>query len=616
MMHFFPNPYPDEILYSVLARYSIRSGMTSRQAIAESIFGKTSARAVMELPFNLRALGLNLPVGGTLTAESIIRNHTLYPFFTAFLSTERADAVQQMMMEENGASVYMTAGAFGGRVPLNTHMRYCPACWTDDLACYGERYWHRIHQVPLITTCPHHGCFLIDSAVKVREFNPQVYIAADMVDMDGNKIEEEECTSASWQIARDLLMLFDIELPQKSVEWFAAQYREQLKNTGYANLNGRVYWENVISDFVQCYGEPLLDDYRSNVMKQGQGNWIREITHMDGRPAHPIRHVLFSRFLGIPLEELFTKEIQHMPFGPGPWVCLNPAADHYLKPVIGTVSVSYRRRTKNINGSFACSCGHCYIRAIKIQKGGAIEEQFLKTVSYGPVWGLRARELLADGVSVAEIAARLQADPMTVMYYTGLENRKHKPRMKGDTAKTQEKHRTVWLAVVKANPDAGRRELRRLAGYSATWLCKNDREWWEQHAPVGKFVQAVQMADWVARDEDIYIGIMHTVKHILESDEKPQRISIRLLEKQSGIKSLSVHLNRLPKTKAYIESVIESPIDLHRRRIRWAITQLERTVGKITVNEVLKMTGVGNRYRADVRNIVLEQMEQIDRSDE
>ncbi|WP_369011828.1 TniQ family protein [Acetivibrio thermocellus] len=44
-MHFFPTPYPDEILYSVLARYSVRCGITSYQTIMESIFGKCSSRA-------------------------------------------------------------------------------------------------------------------------------------------------------------------------------------------------------------------------------------------------------------------------------------------------------------------------------------------------------------------------------------------------------------------------------------------------------------------------------------------------------------------------------------------------------------------------------------------
>ena len=85
MMHFFPTPYPDEILYSVLARYSVRCGITSHQTIMESIFGKRSSRAVMELPFNLNALISNLPVNCPYTADDLIYNHTLYPFFTAFL---------------------------------------------------------------------------------------------------------------------------------------------------------------------------------------------------------------------------------------------------------------------------------------------------------------------------------------------------------------------------------------------------------------------------------------------------------------------------------------------------------------------------------------------------
>jgi len=106
MMHFFPTPYPDEILYSVLARYSVRCGITSYQTIMESIFGKCSSRAVMEMPFNLNSLVSNLPVNCPYTADDLIYNHTLYPFFTAFLPKERAEEVKQLMLSEGGSKIY------------------------------------------------------------------------------------------------------------------------------------------------------------------------------------------------------------------------------------------------------------------------------------------------------------------------------------------------------------------------------------------------------------------------------------------------------------------------------------------------------------------------------
>ncbi|MGI6538941.1 MAG: TnsD family Tn7-like transposition protein [Caldicoprobacterales bacterium] len=111
-------------------------------------------------------------------------------------------------------------------------------------------------------------------------------------------------------------------------------------------------------DFKDYYGEEFLNAMQSNIEDNGQGQWIREVTHSDAKAMHPIRHLLLARFLGISLDTLFNKEICYKPFGDGPWLCLNPAADHFLEPVVKDVEIKYRRRNKNTNGFFRCSCGY------------------------------------------------------------------------------------------------------------------------------------------------------------------------------------------------------------------------------------------------------------------
>src|SRR5690554_2288597 len=170
-MHFFPNPYHDEILYSVLARYSVRCGIISHQTIMESIFGKANARAIMELPFNLNALASNLPINSPYTVDCFIYKHTLYPFFTAFLPPKRAEEVRCLMLEENGGSkAYGKAGILGSSLPLNEYMKFCPKCLEEDITQYGEGYWHRVHQVPFAMACPMHETLLYDSTVLVRGY--------------------------------------------------------------------------------------------------------------------------------------------------------------------------------------------------------------------------------------------------------------------------------------------------------------------------------------------------------------------------------------------------------------------------------------------------------------
>jgi hypothetical protein len=59
-------------------------------------------------------------------------------------------------------------------------------------------------------------------------------------------------------------------------------------------------------------------------------------------------------------------------------------------------------------------------------------------------------------------------------------------------------------------------------------------------------------------------------------------------------------LDKLPLTKAFIDSVIETPIDLHKRRIQWAIDTLNEKGKALTIINITTMTGVGNKYRKQV----------------
>jgi hypothetical protein len=53
-------------------------------------------------------------------------------------------------------------------------------------------------------------------------------------------------------------------------------------------------------------------------------------------------------------------------------------------------------------------------------------------------------------------------------------------------------------------------------------------------------------------------------------------------------------------TKSFINSIIETPMDLHKRRIQWAIDKLNEEGKVLTITNITAITGVGNRYRKQV----------------
>jgi hypothetical protein len=79
MVSFFPKPYPDEILYSVIARYHIRSGNTSPKVTLRELFNSQSTVATADLPCNLNSLIENLESFSNHTVENLIYKNTLYP---------------------------------------------------------------------------------------------------------------------------------------------------------------------------------------------------------------------------------------------------------------------------------------------------------------------------------------------------------------------------------------------------------------------------------------------------------------------------------------------------------------------------------------------------------
>jgi len=81
----FPTPHPDELLYSLCARFSAHVGYSNAKAVLEELFGTRDAAATIDLPNNLGHLSAALPAGSSLTPERFINRHTLLPFYSAFL---------------------------------------------------------------------------------------------------------------------------------------------------------------------------------------------------------------------------------------------------------------------------------------------------------------------------------------------------------------------------------------------------------------------------------------------------------------------------------------------------------------------------------------------------
>lgn len=159
MLAIFPDPYPDELLYSVCARYSDRLEYPNTRSLISEIFGARSALAVIDLPSRLTYLQDHLPPGHHRSVDRIIDGNTLLPFYARFLPQERLKRIREQMKANNGVGISYSVGKGTFSTSIDW-FRFCPLCAERDRQIRGEFYWHRLHQIPGVEVCPIHNIFL------------------------------------------------------------------------------------------------------------------------------------------------------------------------------------------------------------------------------------------------------------------------------------------------------------------------------------------------------------------------------------------------------------------------------------------------------------------------
>jgi len=124
----FPNAYPDEILYSICARFHERVQFPNKKNTVRELFGEDAAIATVDLPSNLGCLASALPLGSPYTVERLINNHTLFPFFAPFLHPEQAQQLWADMEGARGPSIKMRSGVMASTVQPPKWLRFCSLC--------------------------------------------------------------------------------------------------------------------------------------------------------------------------------------------------------------------------------------------------------------------------------------------------------------------------------------------------------------------------------------------------------------------------------------------------------------------------------------------------------
>jgi hypothetical protein len=612
MTSFFPAAYPDELLYSILARYHVRSGNISPKATLRELFGSTTITATVDLPSHLNALIQNLPPLTKHTVDSLIRKHTLYPFYAPFLFPDKAELVRRSMLEHYWGDIHTRAGIMASSVQTPNHLKFCPACFRDEQEKHGEAYWHRLHQIPGLIICPEHLMPLQGSGIAIHGANKHEFIAAS----------EDNCLPKLRQLSYQGRTLKQLVELARDAEWLLnnainpddasllQRYKLLLIDGRLATATGRVRQAELIRRFTSVFDRELLKLLDSNVSYENESNWLSNIVKKHRKTFHPLRHLLLMRFLGYSVASFFDLETHFKPFGVGPWRCFNGAANHYLQLVVTQVEVTWSRDSKKALGTFSCSCGFVYsttdqhlptvmhFTSVKIKAFGKLWEQKLRWLIEVRKNGLRetARQLKVDPRTVKYHAQRLSvscpwnSQPSTITKSASLH-----PYEVNEEAMAI--HRKIWTQIQHAGAGISKTAMRLQAPATYTWLYRHDRSWLDSHSPSRKApTTSISRIDWNKRDEDVLTEAQAAVRELLRR-QPPIRITVSRVGKFIGLLPLlEQHSNKLRCTKAYLTTVVESLEQFQIRRVEWAAMALAAQGRVVKDWEVARLAGLGGTY--------------------
>lgn len=578
MIHFFTDPYKDELIYSAIARYHYYTGNIDFMDTLEELFGKRSIVPSLEIGSNLNMLANNL--GELYTSDYILKMHTIFPFYSPFLPRIRQIELLEDIKNKDGNGIYGSLGILAGSICKKKGIYYCPCCAKNEIEKYGEVYIHREHQLQGVFVCPKDGAELkrysMDKSNSSRiEF---IRLDAKLLDLSNRRSIKDIHHNKLYKISQNAYYLLQTDLSEISKEKLLERYKGMLFERALATSGKRIRQRELYEEFISFYGKEFLKHMDSDIDYDDEYNWLKVITRDLKRTVHPLRHLLLINFLNSDIKEFFEGiSIEHSPFGKGPWPCLNKMAIHYKKPVVKEVKITEDYKTRVPVGTFTCDCGFVYSRKGP-DKTKADRYKIGRIKSFGKVWEDKLEfHLKQQKYGLREISRLMECDSKTVLRYDsllGLHYFKGEEVIIKDEEKVKDnnslqKYKEVILKSIAKEPKIARTELRQRCKKEYSYLYRNDRTWLFSNLPnKTKAVHENNRVNWNKRDEE-YLALIKEKHEELLRKATPMRITKSNIGRLSGVlANLEKHLSKLPNTDKYLKEILETVEQFQLRRCK------------------------------------------------
>lgn len=133
------------------------------------------------------------------------------------------------------------------------------------------------------------------------------------------------------------------------------------------------------------------------------------------------------------------------------------------------------------------------------------------------------------------------------------------------------------------------------------WLYRNDRTWLTEYirshrAPnIGR-----SRVDWAARDAELTVELQKAHDHLLQSQDRPVRISLAVLARSVPRHYDFLRLcGKFPLSSKTVARLVEPEHDFQLRKLRWVLTNSPYPY-RLTSSVLLRLAGIRIRHVSDV----------------
>ncbi len=320
---YFPRPYPDELIGSLILRACRHSGISTK-----SMSIRLSTKCRSYIPLLMSANIMEIANATDMDAITLLWNHTVFPYVTAFMSANETMRLTQNLL---GSHQIWNSALTQAATQGNWGQRFCLQCLSEDKTKFGEAYWHREHNLPFVLTCLKHNERL-QVIVPKMEYPITHNYAIRFLPARRKGLSHE--LPFAWDIAKAINTL-GVELlttrnRMDPIEW-AKEYRALASNKGAQQRGTGLSSPAFAQAFRGFYGQAFLQeaglDFQLNTLA-----WpVIMLRENQGIPYSTPKHVLMKLFL----EQAELRPIKVQYRSPGPSIRDYVAMDELYSRMVG-----------------------------------------------------------------------------------------------------------------------------------------------------------------------------------------------------------------------------------------------------------------------------------------